>query len=316
MNQKWFGFARPTVVLLACWIGAASGTARGEDEAYPSAPQSISPDEPVDRMSLIEARLRELETSNQQLQERYDGLARKYALKLRQSDSSVYGAEARNSDGQGTPGGVDWGQSALSWIKDDTSGSEEDEEQADEEGGVRRQSGASGAGVRIGTGSGGARRYPFESPSRSPFGTGQASQRRQSGTSGPGVRVAETSGAAMGDYVEQRGSYVRDMRPLGIPAAVQFREGLQIRTSDEFFTFEFHNLTQLDYRDFSQTGDALHDKFVIPRQRWYFQGDVTPYATYYTVINRGYGSLDILDAWIDLNFAPKYKGICNSASAA
>lgn len=115
------------------------------------------------------------------------------------------------------------------------------------------------------------------------------------------------TGQAMGDYVEQRGPYVRDMRPLGLPAAVQFREGLQIRTTDEFFTFEFHNLTQLDYRQFSQTGDALHDNFVIPRQRWFFQGDVTPYATYFTNIQRGYGSLDLLDAWMDLNFAPKYK---------
>jgi len=92
-----------------------------------------------------------------------------------------------------------------------------------------------------------------------------------------------------------------------LPAEVRFREGLEIRAADDFITLEFHNLSQLDYRDFSQTGDALHDNFIIPRQRWYFQGQVSPYAYYYTVINRGYGSLDILDSWADFNFAPEYK---------
>jgi len=309
MNWKRFCFARPTAVLvfLAGWIGGASGTIRGQEATYPAPPQSISPDEPIDRMARIEARLRELETRDRQWQKRYDGLAQEYAKKQRQANSPVFGAEAKNSDGQGVPGGVDRGLSALNWIQDEPSGSEEDEEQSEEEGAVRRQSGAGGAGVRMGT-SGRPLRGPFGQPPRSPFGTGEASTRRQSGTGGAGVKVAPNTGEEMGEYVDQRGPYVPDMRPLGLPAAVQFREGLQIRSSDEFFTFEFHNLTQLDYRQFAQTGDALHDNFIIPRQRWYFQGDITPYATYYTVINRGYGSLDILDSWVDFNFAPKYQG--------
>jgi phosphate-selective porin OprO/OprP len=309
-HRSRFGPSAAVFVVLVCWM-AAGGTARGQDGAEPAPPLTISPDEPMDRVSRIEARLRDLETNNRQLQQRYDDLARKYVQLLQQSKSPIFGVEARNPDGKGIPGGVDLG---LGWLQDKASGGEEEQEEPSEgEGSVREQTGAGGAGIRRGGPAAGPPRFPFGQPTRYPFGTREAgpgdqrAMRVQSGTSGPGVRVVPVSGQAMGDYVEQRGPYVPDMRPLGIPAAVQFREGLQIRTTDEFFTMEFHNLTQLDYRQFSQTGDALHDNFIVPRQRWYFQGDVTPYATYYTVINRGYGSLDILDSWVDFNFAPKYK---------
>ncbi|HEY7425234.1 MAG TPA: porin [Gemmataceae bacterium] len=308
MDRNWLRVApfAAAFVFFVGWMTILGDAARGQDGAEPAPPLTISPDEPMDRVSRIEARLRDLETHNQQLQQRYDDLERKYARLSQQAKSPVFGAEAHNPDGQGVPGGVDLG---LDWLRDKMSGSEEEEEQSEYQGGVREQSGEGGAGVRIGGGSAtGSPRYPFGQPSRLPFESERPSVRVQSGTGGgAGVRVAPVSGQAMGDYVEQRGPYVPDMRPLGLAASAQFREGLQIRTTDEFFTFEFHNLSQLDYRQFSQTGDALHDNFIVPRQRWYFQGDVTPYATYYTVINRGYGSLDILDSWVDFSFAPKYK---------
>ena len=64
----------------------------------------------------------------------------------------------------------------------------------------------------------------------------------------------------------------------------------------------FHNLTQVDYRGFNPKGDPLNSGFVVPRQRWYVVGNVSQYFRYYTVINRGYGSLDLLDAFVDMNF--------------
>ena len=42
----------------------------------------------------------------------------------------------------------------------------------------------------------------------------------------------------------------------------------------------------------------LQSQFFIPRQRWYFTGRATRNVEFYTVINRGYGSLDLLDAFI------------------
>jgi phosphate-selective porin OprO/OprP len=313
MASNRFRLPAAALVVFACWLGAASGKTSAQDGAYPSPPESISPDQPMDRMARIEARLRELEARNQRLQERYDDMAQKYRSLLPKANNPPGGVEARNVDGVGVPGGIDLWSSSPYWFtngmsgREDPSDVEERRQPQDEGDGVRRQSGAGGAGIRMEELYG-----PFAQPPRFPFRSGSAvatsaPTRTQSGTSGAGVRVAPVSGEAMGEYVEERGPCIPDMRPLRIPAEVHFREGLQIRSSDDFFTLEFHNLTQLDFRAFSQTGDALHDNFVIPRQRWYFQGDVTPYATYYTVINRGYGALDILDSWVDFNFAPRYK---------
>ena len=82
-------------------------------------------------------------------------------------------------------------------------------------------------------------------------------------------------------------------------AKVEFAEGLELSSADDEFKLTFHNLTQAEYRAFplSQEG-LLHSQFFIPRQRWYFTGRVTRNVEFYTVINRGYGSLDLLDAFI------------------
>src|SRR5690242_5038611 len=128
MNRDRFRLAPRAIALicLACWIAAARGPACGQEGAEPVPPRTISPDEPMDRVSRIEARLRELETHNQQLQNRYDDLARKYTRMLQQSQSPIFGAEVQNPDGKGVPGGLNLG---LSNLKGDKNGSEEEEEE-------------------------------------------------------------------------------------------------------------------------------------------------------------------------------------------
>ena len=83
------------------------------------------------------------------------------------------------------------------------------------------------------------------------------------------------------------------------PGIVEFAEGLEITSPDEEFKLTFHNLTQVDYRAFptSQEG-ILQSQFFMPRQRWYFTGRVTKNVEFYTVVNRTYGTFDILDAFI------------------
>jgi phosphate-selective porin OprO/OprP len=100
----------------------------------------------------------------------------------------------------------------------------------------------------------------------------------------------------------ERGPYVPDMKAVTRYIKSDFSNGLRWYTADDFFDLTFHNLTQVDYRDFRPDGDPLHDEFFIPRQRWYFEGKISDWANYYTVVNRGYGSIDILDAWADINF--------------
>lgn len=99
----------------------------------------------------------------------------------------------------------------------------------------------------------------------------------------------------------QRGPYEPNMKSVNRYIKTDFSNGLRWYTADDFFDLTFHNLTQAEFRQFSPEGDPLHSQFFVPRQRWYFEGKVSDYVNYYTVINRGYASLDVLDAWADIN---------------
>ncbi len=91
---------------------------------------------------------------------------------------------------------------------------------------------------------------------------------------------------------------------------VDLEQGVQIISKDDRFRVEFHNLSQFDGRFFSATGsgpDALHNNFDIPRQRLYFNGQVDDAFDFYTVLNRGYGSFDVLDAYVNFKFDKRFN---------
>ncbi len=285
-----------TVALSLVVVGSTRSITWGQEFATgPTFPDGTDPDGP-DRLTRIEQQLQKLESTNRRLQKRYNDLARKYNRLLQQGSDPVFGMATGNSDGVGVPGAGLFRPAAFLQEKK-----------------AREQTGEGGAGQP----SGGKTRTFQPEEEEDEEGEEEPAQaapsrpreRVQSGTSGGAGEVIEpATPAVMADYLNKRGSYrPPDMRPTRLPAEVSFREGLEIRSADDFITVEFHNLSQLDYRDFSQTGAALHDNFIVPRQRWYFQGQVTPYAYYYTVINRGYGSLDILDSWVDFTLTPQYK---------
>ena len=121
-------------------------------------------------------------------------------------------------------------------------------------------------------------------------------------------------GAAPGQHLRPRRT--NELGSIGLPAMpeyipnmpartrkveAEFGDGLTVKTDDDYFSLTFHNLTQVDGRFFSPAGDPLHDNFIVPRQRWYVIGNISPMVRYYTVINRGYGTLDVLDAWVDMS---------------
>jgi phosphate-selective porin OprO/OprP len=86
--------------------------------------------------------------------------------------------------------------------------------------------------------------------------------------------------------------------------------GIRLSTADGRYRIEFHDLTQFDARLFGITGTRqgdLHDNFVIPRQRLYFTGQVDEWLDFYSVLNRGYGDLDILDSYVNFKFDPAFN---------
>lgn len=90
-------------------------------------------------------------------------------------------------------------------------------------------------------------------------------------------------------------------------ARVDFGDGLEITTESKEYELKFHNLTQAEVRMFSKTGSVLHDNFFVPRERWFFLGRATKNVEFYTSINRGYGSLDLLDAFVDLIASEQFQ---------
>lgn len=97
----------------------------------------------------------------------------------------------------------------------------------------------------------------------------------------------------------------RSRRPSQKPLStrVEFGPGFQISSDDDEYMLQFHNLTQIDERLYSQAGqDPVHSGFSIPRQRWYFSGRMTKKIEFYTTINRGFGTIDVYDAFINYRY--------------
>ncbi len=90
-------------------------------------------------------------------------------------------------------------------------------------------------------------------------------------------------------------------------ARVDLEQGVRILSPDGVYRIEFHDLTQGEFRAFNPSGNPLTNNFDIPRQRLYFTGQVDKYFDFYTVYNRGYGSLDILDAFTNFKFDPAFN---------
>lgn len=113
-----------------------------------------------------------------------------------------------------------------------------------------------------------------------------------------GVGAQGTEGRTFEPETRYRG----DEKPRRRKAFVEFAEGLEFSSDDDEFKLTFHDLTQAEFRLFNPGNGILHDQFFIPRQRWYITGRVTKLLEFYTVINRGYGSLDLLDAFLTYRY--------------
>jgi phosphate-selective porin OprO and OprP len=92
------------------------------------------------------------------------------------------------------------------------------------------------------------------------------------------------------------------------PAKVKFGPGFEIRSEDDEYIFQFHNLTQLDYRGYQQGGqNPVHDTFAIPRQWWMFSGRVGKQWGYFVSFQNGLDTVSGLDMFVDWSYDPKFQ---------
>ena len=91
-------------------------------------------------------------------------------------------------------------------------------------------------------------------------------------------------------------------------ANVKFGPGFEIRTDDDEYIFQFHNLTQFDYRGYEQGGQGtVHDTFLIPRQWFMFSGRITKPIGYFVSFANGFDTVSLLDVFVDFDFDPRFR---------
>jgi phosphate-selective porin OprO/OprP len=245
---------------------------------------------PPSREAQLEERLRRMEQANDQLLRRLDALSKQYddvSRKLSEPPAPERAAPRVDS----TVAGVDAGDAGRA-------------------GSYERYRGASPVGPEgtIGRGTPSSRYYR---PGEETVGIG-------GGGRIPSFRFAPPSTVRTGGDTTRGGGPGRGPEGTigrrgteGESRAVKVTvgNGLRFDTEDEEFQLQFHDLTQTEYRGFPGVGDQspLKSQFFIPRQRWYFTGRATKNVEFYTVINRGYSSLDLLDAFLNLNFDPRIQ---------
>ena len=137
------------------------------------------------------------------------------------------------------------------------------------------------------------------------------------GAEGTGGRTSPTQqpaavpgaeGEKKGEGAEGESKSLVNQGPKRHPGKIAFGEGLEFTSDDGEFKLQFHNLTQAEFRGFDRHDlGVLNDQFYVPRQRWYFVGNLTKNMGFYTVINRGYGSLDLLDAFLTIRVSDKLR---------
>lgn len=122
-------------------------------------------------------------------------------------------------------------------------------------------------------------------------------------TGGPGPEPPANPGGIRAD--EPRGSSRPDM-PAPVRAAplrAAFGPGFELKTADDEFQLQIHDLFQLDGRFYEQGGqDPARDTFGIPRQWVIFNGRLTKPFEYYASVAQGFDNLNLLDAFLNVHY--------------
>lgn len=132
------------------------------------------------------------------------------------------------------------------------------------------------------------------------------------GAQGTGGRTSPEQQPAIGargtDRRELQGVEGADQKPVKHHANVEFAEGLEFTSADKEFKVQFHNLTQADFRGFPVRNQGfLQSQFLIPRERWYFTGDLTKHIGFYTMMDHGYEPVDFYDMFVSIRYDERIK---------
>src|SRR5262249_13352899 len=84
--------------------------------------------------------------------------------------------------------------------------------------------------------------------------------------------------------------------------------GFEIRTDDDEYILQFHNLTQFDYRGYLLGGQTLiKDTFIFPRQWWMWSGRMGKPFGYFLSIANGFDTISLLDVFLHIELDPRRR---------
>ncbi len=90
---------------------------------------------------------------------------------------------------------------------------------------------------------------------------------------------------------------------LDLPLTGSFGPGFEIKTADEEFVLQFHDLTQVEGRFYQQGGqNPTHDTFAIPRQWFMFSGRITKPWEYFVSLQQGFDTVNGLDIFLNAHY--------------
>ena len=150
---------------------------------------------------------------------------------------------------------------------------------------------------------------------RAPPDTAPASPGTGAGGPGPGVRPnvlpSQTGGfGASGQSLPPNPSLNKRFNSpatlTNSPGSFKFGPGFELRSNDDEFFLQFHNLTQVEYRGYQQGGQSqVHDSFAIPRQWFMFSGRISQPVGYFVSLSQGFDSVNALDVFMEFTASPK-----------
>ena len=90
---------------------------------------------------------------------------------------------------------------------------------------------------------------------------------------------------------------------INSPLTGTFGPGFQVKTDDDEFVLQFHDLTQIEFRGYEQGGqNPTHDSFGIPRQWWMFSGRITKPWEYFLSFQHGFDTVNMLDVFLNAHY--------------
>ena len=92
------------------------------------------------------------------------------------------------------------------------------------------------------------------------------------------------------------------------PLKGTFGPGFQFQTEDERYRLQIHYESQIEGRMWSpSTQIPANSGIFLPRQRIFFNGTITKNIEYEFAINRGFGNLNLLNAYVNFHFDDRFE---------